>query len=161
MPNRPPHSMKISPGYERDPLAPKEYQVLVETEPGKFTILGNTATPLELLQIEVGKDHAVGLKYHNMMIVEKGGKVQASFHHYKPEPQEEGEEISKANIETRDRWIDSIMKWLLPPSLWPITPENREEAQTCMKEAKVQLSIKPDGSQVVIFRDDAPLANWP
>jgi hypothetical protein len=170
MPNRPPHngekplSMRIDPGYDRDPLRPKMHRVVVEVAPGKWEIIGNTGDPIELLRIQVGANHAIGegFRGRNCMIVDEEDRVAEKFETYTPQPQAEGDPINEANIKLRSRWILAIVKWLIP-SGWtekPDTDETQKEIRDFLKEIKVEIAFSPDGKTVIIWRDGSQLADW-
>lgn len=138
------------------------HRVLVETEPGKWQIIGDTGQPLELLQLDVAKDHAIGMQSANMMIVDEAGSVATKYENYTPLPQEPGEPISEENAKIRDRWLKSIILWLIPRSLAESyeTEEAQEEIRKALIEVKAEIAIRPDGCVAIIYRDGEPLARW-
>lgn len=154
--------MTVDRGFNRDPLAPKKHYVTVEVEPGQWQIIGNTNDPIEMLRLEVAKDHAIGLQSKNMLIVGDDQVVEDSFHNYIPVPQPEGESIGEENTKIRDRWIASIVKWLIPRDLTDCCDNDifREEIAAALVEAKAEISVRPDGRAAIIFRDGATLATW-
>lgn len=155
-------SMKVSKGFNDDPLRPKKHYVTVEAEPGKWMIVGNSAEPLEMLRLAVARDHAIGMQGDNMMIVGEDQVVEDSFHNYIPVPQQEGEEIGEENAQIRNRWISSILKFVLPRELhdFIFDDAHREEIQSELLAKQMAMSLRPDGRAVIIFREDKPLASW-
>lgn len=155
-------SMKVDRGFDSDPLKPKKHYVLNEVSPGQWEIIGNTGDPIEMLRLEVARDHAVGLQAKNLVIIDEERTIQDSFHNYIPVPQPEGEPIGEENIKIRDRWISSILKFVLPRDLheFILHPEFRIQIQEELTLKAMAMSVRPDGRAVIIFREDKPLASW-
>lgn len=156
--------MRISPGYDRDPLRPNKHHVLVENEekPGEWFVLGQASEePLAMLALSVRGNHAIGLQQTNMMIVDESGTAVESFNSYRPLPQPEGS-ISPENQKIRDRWISNVIRWLLGEAVWdaPDTPEGHQTVNDALKEAKINMAVSPDGCGAIVFRDGNTLAVW-
>lgn len=173
MPHRPPNGsnhdrvapprLAIERDYDPDPLAKPQFQILVETETGEYTILGTTDQPVELLRIETAGRHACTLQSENMLIVDKKTReVCERFENYRPEPQDPNEPITDRNAAIRDRWVGSIIKWVISGTLWDA--EDNEDTQAKVKaelDAQgIEISISPGGCQVLITRQGATLAAW-
>lgn len=143
-------------------LRPGLHRVLTEVEPGKWQIVGDTGQDLPLLQIELGAQHAIGLQQANMMIIDADNKPVTKFENYRPAPQPPGQPITPENQRIRDRWVASIINWLLPEDIRaaPNTPENRQNVQQALADARVSLSISPDGTAAIIEREGGTLAAW-
>lgn len=155
--------MKVNRGFDDDPLRPKLHRVVREVSPGQWEIVGNsTAEPIEMLRLSVGMNHAVGMMSENLAIVGDDQTVEEAFHNYIPVPQPEGETIGEENARIRDRWIKSICCWILPRDLSDCYDNAlfREEIAKALIDAKAEISVRPDGRAVVIFRDGAQLASW-
>lgn len=160
--------MKISPGYDKDPLRPKLHRVVrkvrqIGPNEWEWENVGNsTAEAIELLRLSVGMNHAVGMKTEDLVILGEDRTVEATFENYRPVPQPEGTPIGEENARIRDRWIKSIVCWLIPRDLADCYDNNlfREEIARALVDAKAEISVRPDGRAVVIFRDGATLASW-
>lgn len=155
-------SMKINPGFDRDPLRPKTFKVLVEVEPGQFQIIGTTGESIEMLRLNVEMNHACGFRDKTCVIVDDDSQVVGRFDSYVPEIQPEDRPITKHNLRIRSRWIAAMIKWLLPVGILDLedTPENADLVRDALKEKNVEISISPSGTKCIIFRDDLPLADW-
>jgi hypothetical protein len=165
MPNRPANGntpMRLMPEFDKDPLRPKEHKILVETSPGQWTMIGKTTDPIELLKLEVGSNHAVGMQRDNVVIVGEDHAVEERYENYIPEPQPEGAALTERNRAMRDRWISSIIRWLLPTELLERQDSEGSErdVQNYLTSIGVAVSIRPDGNAVVIYRNDEPLSSW-
>lgn len=173
MPNRPPQnhnvngkpiSMRIDPGFDRDPLRKKIHRVVIEISPGQWEIIGDSGDPIELLRIQVGANHAIGESFRgrNCMIVDEENTVEEKFETYNPQPQADSDKINAHNLKLRSRWILAIVKWLLPSGMLdkPDTEEAQNEIRSFLKEIKVEIAISPSGKQVIIWRDGETLADW-
>lgn len=172
MPHRPPQNghdrvapprLAIDPGYDKDPLAKPQHQILVETAPGQHTILGTTDQPVELLRIETAGRHACTMQSENMLIMDKkSGLILERFENYRPEPQDPNEPITDGNAFIRDRWVGSIIKWVISGTFWDA--EDNEDTQAKVKaelDAQgIEISISPGGCQVLITRRGETLAAW-
>jgi hypothetical protein len=158
-----PHSFKIDRGFNADVLRKKIHRVLVETEPGKWQILGDTSsTPIELLKLEVARDQAIGLQKHNVMIVDETNTAVAAFHNYVPKPQLSGDPISEENAAIRDKWILAMIRWLLPHELQDAVddPVSRAKIKSHLDHCGVDIAMRPDGCAVIVFRERKELASW-
>jgi hypothetical protein len=168
MPNQPEHKnnghtpMTVDPGYDKDPLRPKQHQVLLETAPGQWTIVAKSTEPIEMLGLVVARDHAIAMQRNNMMIVGENRVVEAAFENYIPKPQDKDADISPENKIIRDRFVKSIITWLLPRELANAepTPESQEAIKACMAGQKIELAINPQGTQVLFYRDGEILTAW-
>lgn len=155
--------MKINRGYDADPLRPKEHTVLMETEPGKFTIVSEKSTePIELLSLLVGRNHCVNLQQDNLVIVDEEGTIEERFENYTPKPQPEGEDITPDNLAIRTRWIENMMRFMVPHSLWQKreSVEAQDDIKNFLHNHGVEVAIRPDGCQAIVYREGLPLATW-
>lgn len=154
--------MTVDRGFNRDPLAPKKHYVVTEVADGQWAIVGNTSEDIRTLRLHVGMNHAVGMKNDNMLIVGDDQVVEERFENYRPIPQPEGEPIGEENTKIRDRWIASIVKWLIPRDLSDCYDNDlfREEIAAALVEVKAEISVRPDGRAAIIFRDGKTLASW-
>lgn len=134
------------------------HRVLCEVAPNQWQIIGDTGTPIELLQCEVGSQHAIGLKDQNMMIVDQDSNVTTKFENYRPLPQPEGEPITPENEAIRDRWLKSIIAFSVPRDL--MESYDQEAIREALIAAKIEVSIRPDGCAAIIYRDGVVLATW-
>lgn len=164
MPNRPPqkNSMKIDREYDKDPLRPKTYNVLVETAPGEFQKIGDTAEPIEMLRLNVEKNHCFGLKQTKMVIVDESRTVVAEYPSFYPPHIHGLAPDDPIRTEFRDKWLDAMMKFLLPPELFERSsePEAKAEIEQSLAESKVVVMVRDDGGAVKIFRDGVILSEW-
>lgn len=157
--------MAITPEFDRDPLRPKRYHVIVQLADGSFQNLSKTPVqePIELLRLDVNKNHVVGIQDRDMLITDADtGEIVEKFEGYMPEPQDASEPITPHNAEVRDRWISKMFLWLLPPELLEVddTTENQEKIREHLTSMGVEMSISPGGTQVVFLRDGGVLAIW-
>lgn len=143
-------------------LRPGMHRVLAEVAPGEWQIVGDTGQDIELLKIDVAKDHAIGCQQANMMIVDEENKPVTKFENFKPLPQVADSPISPENQRIRDRWVASIINWLIPSELRAAsaTPENQQKIRDALKELKVELSISGLGTEAIILRDGQVLSAW-
>lgn len=176
MPNRPPQngqsdreingqmhqSLRVLP-QKRDPLAPKKHNICIETEPGKYSIVGQSEEPIEMLKLQYQAKHAIAFADMSMAIVDEDQKMVQHWSDYKPAAwQEPSENINDANKSVRDRWVLNIIQFLLPFSLSQKIgqPEAQEEIQGALKEAGVEIAVSPTGCGVVMYRDNEAFAAW-
>lgn len=144
-----------------DPLRPKSHQVLASNDGIHFTILGKADDPIELLKLEVERNHAVGFSDAVVRIVNEEGETVADFASYTPPPIVDGV-VTPERIAARDRWMDAIMRWLLPARLYAHRndPEQANKLQRWLRRKKIQRSIREDGGAARIFRNGQLLAEW-
>lgn len=145
-------------------LKKKRYHVVVQTSSG-FQNLTQTPVedPIELLRMEVNKNHVVGFSDVEALIVDaETAEVIEKFESYAPEPQGADEPITPHNAEIRDRWIGNMFKWLLPSELLALddTPESQAKVLEFLTSIGVTFSQSPGGTQVVFMRDGTVLAGW-
>lgn len=155
--------MYVDRGFDPDPLAPKKHRILLEQEPDQWFIVATSEEPIEMLRLMVARDHAIGMQQKNMMIFdEKEQKGVERFENYIPKPQDRNAPISPENQKVRDRWIGNIMKWLLDRELWdaPDTPETQAKIKASLEEQHVEISVNPNGTEVLFLRDGGTLAAW-
>ena len=116
-----------------------------------------------MLRLHVGGRHAATMQDVNMVIADKGtGKVEEQFEHYRPVPQDPNAPITDANMMIRDRWIGSIIKWIVPRDLWEAedNAESQSAIKSAMDEQKIELSVSPGGCMAMFTRDGETLAVW-
>lgn len=161
-----PLSMKINPGFDRDPLKPKTHHVVVSNDGGKsFFVLGKPGQQfitdaIELLKIEVGGQHALGMPGAEVRIMNEDREEVARFESYHVEPQEGPP--SDERLKIRDRWLDAIMQFLLPPSLYALKddPKKKDRLARWFRSHKIEISMRPDGGAVCIYREGNLLSSW-
>lgn len=159
--NGKPLSMRINPGYDRDPLRPKKHQIVASQDGGKtFTILGDTTEPLELLKIQVEGQHAVGMSETDMMIVDEDKTIVAKYECLHVDPQEGPP--TEERLKVRDQWLDGVMKFLLPFRLYE--KRNDVDYQPVLKRwfrvKRIAISMRPDGGAVIVYRGGDILTKW-
>ncbi len=166
MPHRPPNGHKpfhIDRGFDETVLDPKKKRILMETSPGAWTIIATSEEPIEMLRLTVARDHALTMQQHNLMLWdEKGAVCEERFENYIPKEQDKDAPISPENEAIRNRFMGSILRWLLPTELWSAedTPENQAAIQAALEEQNVEMSISPNGTEVAFYRDGALLTAW-
>lgn len=155
-------SLRVLP-QQRDPLAPKKHNIVIETEPGKYSIVGQSEEPLEMLRLQYQAQHAIIWKDCKMAIVDQDNVIEQHWDDYKPATWQEPDTlITPENAKIRSRWVLNIVQWLLPVSLSEKIgqPEAQEEIQTALREMAIEISISPTGCGVVFFRNSEPFASW-
>lgn len=164
MPNRPPqnHSMKILPDYDKDPLRPKTHTVIVQVGPEDFLKIGDTAEPLEMLKLSVEKNHCFGMKQDKAIILDESRTVVAEYPSFYPPHIHGMAPDDPIRTEFRDKWLDAMMKFLLPTELFERSsdPDARPEIEQSLADSKVVVMVRDDGGAVKIFRDGVVLSEW-
>lgn len=164
--------MKIEPGYNRDPLAPKQHRILatdgVPDQNGNvgYYLVGQSAEPLEMLKLNVGMVHALNHKdfcgVHNasLKIINENAEEVASFDSYAVEP-EEGPP-NEQRVALRNRWMEHVMRWLLPASLYlsKDDPAKEKLLKRWFRRKKIAIEMRPDGGAVRVLRDGQVLSEW-
>jgi len=148
---------------KRDPLAPKKHNIVIETEPGKYSIIGQSEEPLEMLRLQYQARHAIAHQDVKMAIVDEDSVIEQHWDDYRPAAfQDPDTPITPENQAVRDRWVQNIIQWLLPPTIAAKLgqPGANEEAQKALAEMKVEISVSPTGCGVLMFRDGEPFAAW-
>jgi hypothetical protein len=175
MPHRPPHessdrelngnvhqSMRIG-QRQRDPLAPKKHHIVIETEPGKYSVIGESTEPLEMLRLQYQARHAISHQDVKMAIVDEDQVIEQHWSDYKPAAFQDPETpITPENQTVRDRWILNIIQWLLPASLSEKIgqPDAQEEIQNTLTVMNVEIAVSPTGCGVLLYRDGESFAAW-
>lgn len=151
-----PLSMRINPGYDRDPLKPRKFRVVDE---GGF-IVHTSEEPIEMLKLAAAAQHAVNRPNESLTIVDEQQTVVESFGSYYVEPSEDPP--GPERLKLRDRWLDNVMRFLLPPGLYARKddPDSGPRLAHWFRKHKIEISIRPDGGAVVVFRDGNPLTQW-
>jgi len=155
-------SLRVLP-QQRDPLAPKKHNIVIETEPGKYSIVGQSEEPLGLLKLQYQAKHAIAFQDVKMAIVDQDNTIEQHWDDYKPAKwQEPNTPITPENKVVRDRWVLNIIQWLLPTSLAEKIgqPEAQEEIQKTLKEMEVEMAVSPTGCGVVMYRHHESFAAW-
>ena len=155
-----PLSMRISPGYDKDPLRRPKHRVLTSEDGVNFTIMGSTDEPLELLKLSVEGQHALGFKDATVKIVAEDHTVVADYPSYHA-PAEEGPP-SEARLRLRDRWLEAVMRFLLPARLYEVKgqPEKAKVLARWFKKHRIAIELRPDGGAVRIYRNGDVLSEW-
>lgn len=166
MNNGQPLSMRIQPGWEKDPLKPKTHHVIASTDGGRsFFVLGtpgqqHVTDPIELLKIEVGGQHALGMSDAEVRIMDENRQEVARFESYHVEPQDGPPTPERIRI--RDRWLEAIMRFLLPPSIYAMKddPGKKKILAHWFKKHRIAIEMRPDGGAVRIYRNGDILSEW-
>lgn len=145
-------------GFDRDPLRIPKHRVICQTSPGFWTLIGETAEPIEMLRLNVGFNHAVGLKDQEVMITDERNAVVERFEAYSPVQELSEEELNRQ----RARWISSVMAFILPKRLYDLRdhPEVQQTLRRFLRAKKIKISIRPDGRCARIWRGNNILAEW-
>lgn len=160
-PNGKPTSMMLEHQFDRDPLKKKKHKVLLSDDGGKnYTIMGEVDDPIELLKLEIQGQHAVGMPQTSMLIVDETSTVVADYPTYYVEPEEGAP--NEARIILRDKWMDAVMRFLLPFALYKDKdkPNRQHRLQKWFKQHKIEVEMRPDGGAVRIWRDGEILTKW-
>lgn len=165
MTNGKPLSMTIQPGWDKDPLRPKAHHVVASTDGVNFFVLGKpghqfVTDPIELLKLEVSGQHAVGMADAEVRIMDENREEVARFEPYTVPP-EEGPP-SAERLKVRDRWLDAIFKFLLPPSLYAVKddPTKQRALKRWFKRKAIEVQMRPDGGAVRIWREGSVMTEW-
>lgn len=160
-----PLSMRIQPGFEKDPLRPKRHHVVASTDGKNFFILGEpgkqyVTDPIELLRLEVEGQHAIGMPGAAVRIMDDDRQEVARYESYAVTPEDGPPD--EARIKLRDRWLEAVMKFLLPPSLYAEkeNPQKKERIARWFRGRKIEIEMREDGGAVRIWRDGAVLSSW-
>lgn len=160
-----PLSMRIEPGYDRDPLKPKRHHVVASTDGKNFFVLGEpgqqfVTDPIELLKIEVEGQHAVAMQNAEVRIMNDDRQEVARFESYAVEPEDGAP--SPERLKIRDRWLESIMRFLLPLSLYQAKddPKKAKVLQRWFKKKRIAIEMRPDGGAVRVYRNGEVLTQW-
>ncbi len=154
-----PLSMRINPGFDKDPLKKPIHRVLMKSAEG-YTIMGTVEDPIELLKLEVEGQHAVGLNDKDMLIVDEENTVVAKYDSFHVDPQEGPP--TPERLKVRDDWLEKVMRFLLPPGLYndQSNPDCQERIKRWLQKRKIEIQIRPDGGAVQIWRDGVVLTKW-
>lgn len=146
--------MRIEPGFDKDPLAKPQHQVVSSLDGVHFTIIGTVDDPIELLRIEVEKNQLVGMKDCDVLIVnQKSGAVEERFDSYRTPPRNPDEPPTLEWLEIRDRWMDRVFKFLLPTRLYETRGDQKTQRviRRWMRKHKIEISAHENGA-VQIWR---------
>lgn len=141
---------------ERDPLRPMRHQVV----DARGYIIAQSEEPIELLKIEMAKQHAVFDPNREVHIIDESCTVVHTEGSYWVEPQEGPPD--EARVELRDKWLENVMRFLLPPGLFERRNDeaSQKRIQRWFRGNKVSLEVRPDGGAVRVWRDGVVLCSW-
>lgn len=154
--SRKPLSMSIRPQFDKDPLRPKKHQVVNS----QGFIIATSTEPIELLKLNAAKQHAVFSPNEDIVIIDESLSIVHREESYFVEP-EDGPP-NKERVKIRDKWMDNVMRFLLPPGLYnrKDDPAKRPRLARWFKRNKIEISMRPDGGAVRVFRDGNVICSW-
>lgn len=150
-------------GYNRDPLARKKHQIAVSADGGRsYQILGTTDEPLEMVKLQIAAEHAIGMQDLDVTIVDAGTReIEESYSNYVPPPRNMDEPPTDEWLAVRDRWLDAIMKWLLPTKLYAHRNDAkyRRRLGRWFRRNGIEIAIHENGA-VRVFRGGSVLSEF-
>lgn len=154
--------MKIN-GFDRDPLAPIQHQIVGSEDGVNFFVLGSTTEPLPLLQHHIDVQHAVKQKDMTIKILnQKTGEEEASFEPYVCPERDLTEPPTDEFLAMRERWLNKVMAFLLPSSLFEEreNPDKQKTLKRWFRKNRIEICVHPVNGAVRVMRGGAVLTEF-